>query len=71
MYRHREDVERKQQMEARKERRQTGEIDSLRTRLREAEARDKDKEEEVKALKRSLRQKELSLLGGSVNGLER
>jgi hypothetical protein len=67
--RHKEEQERKQQLEARKERRQTGEIDNLRTRLREYEAREKEKEEEMKALKRSLRQKELSLLGGPQPGL--
>ncbi len=63
--------ERKQAAEARKERRQTGEIDTLRTRLREMEARQAEKEDELKALKRSLRQKELSLLGGNGVAVDR
>ncbi|KIZ02151.1 hypothetical protein MNEG_5812 [Monoraphidium neglectum] len=57
--------ERKLAAEARKERRQTGEIEALRGRLRELEASQKDKEEEMKGLRRSLRQKELSLLTGA------
>jgi len=41
-----------------------GEIEGLRERLRAVESREKEKEEEMKALKRSLRNKELSLLSG-------
>jgi predicted RNase H-like nuclease (RuvC/YqgF family) len=55
--------ERKAAAEARKELRQSGEIDALRGRLRELEANQKEKDEEVKGLRRSLRQKELSLIG--------
>lgn len=62
------DQERKIAAEARKERRQTGEIETLRGRLRELEANQKEKEEEMKGLRRSLRQKELSLLTGSPAG---
>ena len=65
LHRCKEEQERKQQLELRKERRQTGEIDNLRTRLRDMESREKEKEEEMKQLKRSLRQKELSLLGSN------
>ena len=49
----------------------TGEIEGLRERLRAMESREKEKEEEMKALKRSLRNKELSLLSsgaGALNG---
>lgn len=42
-----------------------GEIEGLRERLRAMESREKEKEEEMKALKRSLRNKELSLLSGT------
>lgn len=42
-----------------------GEIEGLRERLRAMESREKEKEEEMKALKRSLRIKELSLLSGT------
>lgn len=42
-----------------------GEIEGLRERLRAMESREKEKEEEMKALKRSLRNKELSLLSGA------
>jgi hypothetical protein len=62
------DQERKLAAEARKERRQTGEIETLRGRLRELEAAQKDREEEVKGLRRSLRQRELSLLTGGGGG---
>jgi predicted RNase H-like nuclease (RuvC/YqgF family) len=62
------DQERKLAAEARKERRQTGEIETLRSRLRELEANQKEKEEEMKGLRRSLRQKELSMLTGGPPG---
>jgi hypothetical protein len=42
----------------------TGEIDSLRERLRAMEAREKEREEEMTRLKRSLRSKEISVLAG-------
>jgi hypothetical protein len=47
-----------------------GEIEGLRERLRAMESREKEKEEELKNLKRSLRNKELSLLSGAggING---
>lgn len=45
-----------------------GEIEGLRERLRAMESREKEKEEEMKALKRSLRNKELSMLSGNGMG---
>lgn len=56
-------------LEARKERRQTGEIEGLRERLRDMEAREREREEETKALKRNLRQKELSLLSSAATSI--
>jgi hypothetical protein len=56
-------------LEARKERRQTGEIEGLRERLRGMEAREREQEDEVKALKRSLRAKELSLLSSAATSM--
>jgi hypothetical protein len=56
--------ERKLASEARKERRQTGEVEVLRGRLRELEAAQREKEEEMRGLRRSLRQREISLLAG-------
>ncbi|WIA16070.1 hypothetical protein OEZ85_012795 [Tetradesmus obliquus] len=56
-------------LEARKERRQTGEIEGLRERLRGMEAREREQEDELKALKRSLRAKELSLLSSAATSM--
>jgi hypothetical protein len=56
-------------LEARKERRQTSEIEGLRERLRGMEAREREQEDEVKALKRSLRAKELSLLSSAATSM--
>lgn len=53
------------QKDARKISRLSTELDQLRSRVREHEARDKDKEEELKQLRRSLRQKEMTMLNNS------
>lgn len=63
------DKERQSQLDARKDRRATGEIEGLRERLRAMENRDKEKEDEMKQLKRNLRQKELSLLSSGATSV--
>lgn len=63
------DKERQLQLDARKERRATGEIEGLRERLRTMESREKEKEDEMKQLKRNLRQKELSLLSSGATSI--
>lgn len=60
--------ERRAAADARRDRRQTGEAEALRSRLRDLEAAQRDRDEELKGLRRSLRQRELAVLSGGGGG---